>query len=176
MSSHSLIQLWPAFSFSYSGGKEREKGGKLPRKSGEKSPEKNSSAELFPYEKKCDGRLQKWAMKQYHANKKNHETRCAICNDHCKQEEKLNAGLEVGVGSLVSMRFNDFGWQSGTITKFNAETKDYTVIFLDGVSSRETLETTMPISTKVVTKTCGGLRNRNSGRAVSLQYLGQTPN
>jgi hypothetical protein len=71
-------------------------------------------------------------MKQYHANKKNHESRCVICNDHCKQEEKLNAGLEVGVGSLVSVRFNDVDWRSGTITKFNAETKDYTVIFLDG--------------------------------------------
>ena len=32
------MQLWPSFSFSYSGGNGREEGGKRPKQSGDKSP------------------------------------------------------------------------------------------------------------------------------------------
>jgi hypothetical protein len=77
--------------------------------------------------------------------KETKETRGKGGEKEAVEEEELKAGQEIGVGALVRMLFDDGIWYPGTITKFNAKTKKYTVEFDDG----EVQETKIPGNTSV---------------------------
>ena len=55
-------------------------------------------------------------------------------------EGELKAGQECAVGTLVKMLFDDGVWYPGTVVKFDARSKKYTIEFEDG----EVQETKIP--------------------------------